>query len=283
MAGLLLVAAVCISVSQSIINKLYNQNNSEKGLYAFSAIRAFAAMIVFLLISRGKLHFTSGIWGHALGFAVSYGAATLCGVLAVRYGSLSLTSLLSSYSLMIPTLYGLVFLREPVSTFLIFGIICLLMSIFFISFKKEKQTFSARWLLFVGASFLGNGMCSTVQKMQQIAFEGAYTNEFMVLALGMLTVFFTVMGVILAPRESLEALKRSWGMGTIHGGTNGILNYFVILLNGMMPASVIFPVISGGSLLLVCILSRLIFKEKLAKMQVVGVGIGILSIIFFNL
>ncbi len=283
MAGVILAAAVCISVSQSIINKLYNRSNTAKGIYVFSAIRTLAAMLVFILVSKGQLDFTRDIFVYSLGFAVSYGTTTLCGVLAVRYGSLSLTTLLSSYSLMIPTMYGLLVLKEPAGIFLVLGIICLLLSIFFISFKKEEFKFSVQWLLMVVLSFLGNGMCSTVQKMQQIAFVGEYSSEFMILALGMLTVFFAAAGAILAPRESVDALKKSWGMGVVHGGANGVLNYFVILLNTMLPASVIFPVISGGSLLLVCILSRLIFKEKLAKMQLLGVGIGIMAIIFFNL
>ncbi len=283
LSTLLLFAAVLTSVTESVINKLFNKGNSEKGVYMFTAVRTFVSMLIFILIAGGKLNFDPTIWGYILGFAVSYGTTVVCGVLAVRYGALSLTTLINSYSLMIPTLYGLVVLKEPFGLFLLLGAVCLIISIFCTCFKKEKYTFSARWILFLVLSFLGSGMCSTVQKMQQIAFGDVYSNTFMAAALGITTLFFAVTGILLAPKESMETIKKSWGLGLVQGVTNGLLNYLVILLNGLMPASVIFPVISGGSILMVCIISCIFFKEKLTRMQLLGIGIGIFSIIFFNL
>lgn len=283
MSALLLFGAVLTSVTGSVINKLFNKGNAEKGVYMFTAMCTFASMLIFILIAGGKLCFSPAIWGYVLGFAVSYGMAVGFAVLAVRYGALSLTTLISSYSLMLPTLYGLIVLKEPIGLFLILGVVLLLVSIFCTCFKKEEYAFSTRWILFLMLSFLGNGMCSTVQKMQQIAFGDVYSNTFMVAALGITTLFFAVTGILLAPKESMETIKKSWGLGLVQGITNGLLNYLVILLNGLMPASVIFPVISGGSILMVCIISCMFFREKLTRMQLLGIGIGILSIVFFNL
>lgn len=287
--ALLLLAVVAILAIASVINKLYNKDNDEKGVYAIAAVRTFSAMLVFVVVALatspdGRLHFTPEIIGYSVGFAVAFGTCMVCNLLAVRYGSLSLTTLMVSYSLLIPTLYGLLFLGETVKKELIYGILCLVLSLFLIHYKKEGKGFSLKWIIFVLLCFVGNGMCSTVQRMQQISFNNQFSYEFMIIALGILTLFLLGFALGSAPKESVRTIKKGWFWGAVYGVTNGLMNFFVMLLNkNQMPASVMFPIISGGSILLVVAVSRIFFKERLTKMQLAGVGVGILSLVFFNL
>ena len=286
---ILLLAVVVILALASVINKIYNNDNDEKGIYAITAVRTFSAMLVFVVVALaaspdGKLHFTPEILWYSVGFAVAFGTCLVCNLLAIRYGSLSLSTLIISYSLLIPTVYGLLFLGEPMKKELLYGIFFLAVSLFMIHYKKEGKGFSLKWIIFVLLSFIGNGMCSTVQRMQQITFNNQFSYEFMIVALGILTMFLLGFGLGAAPKTSVKTIKKGWFWGAVYGVTNGLLNYFVMLLNkNQMPASVMFPIISGGSILLVVAVSRIFFKERLSKLQLAGVGVGIVSLVLFNL
>ena len=67
--------------------------------------------------------------------------------------------------------------------FFFIGLGLLAISLFLVNKKNDKCPITPKWLLFVFLSFTGNGLCSTFQKMQQIAFGGAYKNEFMIISL----------------------------------------------------------------------------------------------------
>lgn len=66
------------------------------------------------------------------------------------------------------------------------------------------------------------------------------------------------------------------------GVLNGLTNYGVIKLNEVkFPASIMFPIISGGSIILTFVCSFILFKEKLSKRQLIGASIGVVAIVFF--
>ena len=78
------------------------------------------------------------------------------------YGSLGVTMLIFSYSLIIPTFYGVIVLKEPVSYFTWIGLSLLAVSLFLLNFKNETVKISLKWSVFTFMSFVGNGMCSTI-------------------------------------------------------------------------------------------------------------------------
>ena len=142
---------------------------------------------MFFIITGGfTLKFNGVILPYSIAFGASYGAAVVFSFLSILTGPLSLSVLISSYSLMVPTFYGLIFLNEDVSFLFYIGLALLAVSLFLINYKpKVKDTtesgakITPLWLLFVFLGFLGNGICSTVQVVQQRAFNGEYKNEFM--------------------------------------------------------------------------------------------------------
>ncbi len=279
---LLFLVALCLA-SGSVSFKLYGQKYDVKGVYMFSALCCFGAMLVFVAIAGNSLHFTPAVLGYAAAFAVAYGTCTVCNVLAMRCGSMSLTSLFTSYSLMVPTFYGLIFLQEPFDFWIVLGIASLAISLFLVNYQKEEKTVSLKWFLFVFFAFLGNGMCSTIQKMQQLAFHYTQSNEFMVIALLIISASLAGLGLFVAPKENAKTLRRCWHWGIGHGLLNGIMNFMVLLLNRTLPASLIFPMISCGNLLLVFLISYFVWKERLSRRQILGAAVGAVSILFFSI
>lgn len=283
----ILLALIVIFVSVQQVTKKAFSNRYSGGALTFSAASCVAALIVFLVTADGKLTFTWDFVGYSLAFAGSYCFALVFGLLAIKVGPLSLTSLLTSFSLLIPTFYGIVALNEQTSMLLYLGLALLLAALVLINFEKkgEEKKITLRWVIYILLGFVGNGMCSTVQKIQQINQAGLYKSEFMIVALGISVLAVSAIAIFTERKQIVPAIKKGAVCFIPCGLANGIVNFLVIYLSapGRMAASVMFPVISGGGIVLTFLISLFIYKEKLSKWQLIGSGLGLISVVLLNL
>lgn len=283
----ILLALIVVFVSVQQVTKKAFSNRYSGGALTFSAASCVAALIVFLVTADGKLTFTWDFVGYSLAFAGSYCFALVFGLLAIKVGPLSLTSLLTSFSLLIPTFYGIVALNEQTSMLLYLGLALLLAALVLINFEKkgEEKKITLRWVVYILLGFVGNGMCSTVQKIQQINQAGLYKSEFMIVALGISIVAVGVIALVTERKQMVPAIKKGAACFIPCGLANGIVNFLVIYLSapGRMAASVMFPVISGGGIVLTFLISLFVYKEKLSKWQLIGSGLGLISVVLLNL
>ena len=272
--------------SQEILKKKYNQK-SDSGIYLFSAMIALFSMLFFVITNRNWV-FTPILLLPALGFGVCYAVATVCGIFAIRCGSLAKTTLVLSFSLLIPTFYGMLVLRENIGPALIPGLLLLACSLFLTNYEKEEtqQPISLRWVIFVSLAFVGNGTCTTVQKAAQVYIPADQQNQngYMIMALGFVVVVMLLLSLCTAERKQMRETIRLGGLLAMPCGLmNGAVNYLVIYLNPRLDASILFPVLSGAGLIFVFLYSVLICHEKFNTRQYVGFGLGLLSVILLNL
>lgn len=266
---------------QTVIKKPYTQKTGGRGPYFFSFLVSLAAMLFFIFTAKGY-EFDIRVVGYAVAFAIAYIVATVFALYSVANGSLSLTSLIISYSLILPTAYGLILLNDPVGVKLCIGIVLLIISLFLINQKNIDAPITFKWVIYVVLAFAGNGMCSVVQKMQQVAFDGAYKNEFMIIALLIVTLLLGVFVLAKERKEIKVYAKAGWHIAIACGIANGAVNLFVMILSNLMPVSVMFPMISAGGIIITYLFSRFVYREKLTKLQFVGFLTGIASVIFMS-
>ena len=72
-----------------------------------------------------------------------------------------------SCSLLLPSFYGIIFLSEPIGIKLIVGIVLLVVALVMINYEKDAVPSSLKWAICAVLAFVGNGMCSVVQKLEQ--------------------------------------------------------------------------------------------------------------------
>ena len=99
----LLVCLPFVSIFQSVAQKQYTLQEKNPNVILFSSITAFIALCFFILTSGFKLTFDARLIPYSLLFAAGYCASWIGTVYAVRYGSMALTSLITSFSLILPT------------------------------------------------------------------------------------------------------------------------------------------------------------------------------------
>lgn len=284
MNGLLLISIIIGLATQSASQKAY-QTKTRGGTFVFAFGSTLFALIFFVATLSGQFVVSFEYLPYSVLFATFYVICTAFTVLAIKEGPLSLTSLINSMSLIIPSLYGIIFLNEPTSLTLYLGIALLLISLTLINVHvgEEDKKINARWVLYVLLAFIGNGGCSTVQRMQQINADGQYKTEFMVVALSIVVLLTAIIMLVFEKDKLAVSLKHGVWFFAISGIMNGMVNFFVILLSTRLPASFMFPVISAGGIITTFVLAIMVYKEKLSHLQYIGSLIGLLSIVLLNL
>ncbi len=281
----ILLTAVIMGCALQQICKKECDKKSPNGVFSFSAATALFALLVFIPTKQGLLSIPPVLLIYSILFSFFYTLSTVTSYLALHTGSLSLTSLITSYSLIIPSFYGIMVLGEKISLTLFFGIGLLLVSLFLINCegKKAERQISFTWIIYVSLAFFGNGACSTVQRVQQLDYNGFYKNEFMFISL-IITALSLFIFAIFSEKNNLGTnLKKGFIWYALCGLANGLVNLFVILLALRMPASVSFPIISAGGIITSAAMSIFIYKEKLSLTQVIGLILGTLAIVVLSI
>ena len=298
MAYFLMIVCVITCTIQSPFKKLY-QKKTNKGTFLFVSMITLAAECFFAgaCVFQG-FHFEWAALPYSLLFAFALAVCNVTSVLALRYGSLALTSLISSYSLMIPTVYGFLRFGEHVYVSQLIGLMLLVVSLYMTNMvkkqpaaeegqekegqKSKKNTF-VLWLIMAIAMALSNAMCTIVQREEQVRFAGAYKNEFMLIALLASFVAMLAIGLVRERRDLKTVMKLGAVPAVLTGAANGATNLLVMICTATIATSIFYPVISGGGMVLAYIISVTLFKEKFTTMQKIGILLGVASLVFLNI
>ena len=284
MEALLLIVIPLMLSAQQIAQKEYDKR-TQNGAYSYTLIAALVAISLFFITSGGTLNFRLDVSLYSVLYAVGYATTMITGFLAIKTGSLSLTVLIIQYSLIVPAVYGMIMLGDPLKPTVFAGLALLIVSLIFVNFNKNEKAVrpTLKWAIFVGLSFLGNGVCNTVQKVQQVDFDGQYKSEFMIVAFGISIAFLICLTLAFERRDFLRNLRRGGIICAGSGVCNGICNFSILVLAGMLPSSVMYPIISAGGTIAASLAALFIYREKMSRQQLVGLGLGILAIVALNL
>lgn len=298
MPVLFLMLTVVSATVQNFFTKIFS-TKTDKGVFLFNAMSAFVALFIFVAMAKFQFTFVWGNFLYAVLFALSYFFAVFGLTMAIKTGPLSITALIESYSMIVASIYGVIFLHEPITPFMIAGFILLVISLTLVNYEKKAKEdepkektngISLKWIIFVSIGFIGNGFCTVVQKMQQVWSENTYglgqflySNEMMILGLLIAVVAFIICSFIMERKDIKEVAQKGWAPAIGRGLSNGCANLFSILVMTMMAVSLANAVIAAGCVILSAIISVVIYKEKLNVYQWIGIGIGVVSLVFLNI
>ncbi len=278
MIPLLYVCNIFCSAGQSACGKKYALCGGNA--FSFNVTKALAGMLMFLIwgaVTGFSFHLPTVLFGVIYGVALCVSMHT--GFKALAIGPMALTSIIASFSLIIPFFFGICFWNEPLTAYKTVGLALLLASIFLINAKKEGR-FSLRWLIYAVITLIANGVSSVVLKMHQIQFPTLYRTELMFWAL--LCVLAVLFAMNAVHRETAEPVKFSV-LGAVSGIMNCLANYIVLYLSATENASVMFPIVSVANIMAVWAIGVFYFRERLKLLQVVGLLVGVASVVLLKL
>lgn len=281
--SLLYICIVVFSVMQSATTKFFTKHSDNS--YVFNALKAFFALVLMLLINASNMDFDKTTTVYALCYGASLCISMYCGYKALCIGPLSLTSLISAFSVIIPILYGIICFDEAITTYKIMGICFLIIAIILINIKKSNQSgnkANTKWAIFISITFITNGLCSVIQTKHQRIYPGEHTSEFMIVAMFLCAVvYLTVALTRLSVKDLLKTKGKRYGI--MSGVSNALANYITLKLAGIENASIMFPIISAGTIFTTVVCGTVLFKERLKFNHITAVICGIAAIVFLKL
>jgi drug/metabolite transporter (DMT)-like permease len=156
----------------------------------------------------------------------------------------------------------------------------LLVSIFLLKKPSDGKKFSKSWLTYVAISFGCNGISSIVQKLHQTAYPGEFQGEFMIFSMFVSLLLFVFVWAV---------VKKDSGDGVCHakyalpaGVLMGFNNFLTLSLASKFNASVLFPTVSVFQTVFNLLFSKLFFKEKVNIRQIIGILVGVASVILIK-
>lgn len=277
---------VSCSAVQSAATKFSGKDGTSPIIFnAFKSSSALALFTILATVMGFRFHFSTVLLGAAYGVCLSLSMYT--GYKALTLGPMALTSMLVSFSILLPVLWGFTVLDEKINYWQAIAFILLVFAIFMTNADKLKKGKKSErgyaiWLLFVFLTFIMNGTTSIIQKEHQLLYPGSYSREFMFFAMLVCTVVFSTVALI--ERRPKEIFKsRGKLLGIISGVTNGLTGFFTLILAGLENATVLFPIISAGTILAALLCGKFLFKEKLRLNHYLALLFGIFSVILMKL
>lgn len=290
---ILILCTICILTIQTLCFKEFNRSFMKNVSSYFLFNFMFFSVVVTVFVVSGV-----SIWGYdpaTLGLGALFGVlfivAIFCYMKAMENGPLSFTILFNSFGILIPVLSGVLFWNEPINAVQVVGLL-LLFTTFYLgsgsgSAPGEKQSMNLKWLFFCIISFIGNGMIMTVTKWHQIVLPGRENKEFLVMAFGTAAVlslllflfsYFTKKQVITHLRNRRLAM-----IVIVTGITTAFGNQLIVYLASRIPSVLQFPAINGGIVIMTTVVSALLFKDRLTRNGVIGMNLGIVSLVLLSL
>ena len=282
------IAIVLASVIQSASTKAFNKTGGSPLIC--NSLKTLSAFLLFLIISSPNFTFHAPTVLYGLAYGLSLCLSMYAGYRALCLGPMALTSMLVSFSLIVPLCWGILVRDEPIGVWKCVGLILLFVALLLVNAHNLKigrqteknQSGQGLWFLFVALTFACNGVCSILQKEHQTAYPSMYNREFMLFAMLLCSLIFTTVTLIRVPVSTYKTVARK-ELGVLSGITNSLANFLTLILAGMENASVLFPIISAGTILAALLCGRFVFKEKLRENQYAALLLGVTAIVFLKL
>jgi drug/metabolite transporter (DMT)-like permease len=274
-----LLAVVLLALG-FIIQKIYQRGleSTTEGSVLFSIVSALCSVILLILLDG----FSFGISWYS---AINSVLRALCGLLytilgfgIMKEGKVAFYMLfLMSGGMLVPCVWGWLFLDEAVELPHVIGVAVIVLSIVLSNSGTQRPT---RKILFqCSAVFFLNGFVSVLSKLHQVntTHDAVGTTEYAMLG----TVASLLMSAALF--AALQFKNKSGGgfkqyfkprslllipLYSVIGTVSSLLQ-----LEGAknLPASVLYPMITGGSIILTGLFALLFFGEKLSKRGWAGI------------
>ncbi len=284
-AYILYLCSIAAASIHTSLTKLFNRQSDRAAV--FNAVRACTAFAMFCLISLPGFtwHVPTLLFG--MGYGIFLSIAMYMGYLALCLGPMALTSMMISFSVIFPVLWGITVQREPVTLLQCGAFLLLLTALVLVNGDKLRQkskpdTDYKKWFLCAAVTCLCNGGCSILQKEHQTAFPALYSREFMAAAMGMCSVIFLCAAVRKVTPKMFVQTTGKW-YAVFAGITNSTANFFTLIMAGMENASVLFPMISAGTIFATLLCGILIFREKPKPNQYAALLAGAASVVLLKL
>ncbi len=269
---LLLLVADALYAFYFAINKAYQKRSGSSftsGL-RFNIFLGLSVALIFAAASGFRIEWSPYSFFMAAAMAALTAGYTLVGFRIMSLSSMTLyTVVLMTGGMIVPYAFGLLFLREAFSVWQLFGLLIIAAAIVAMNLGSAKP--SPRVVLCCCAVFFLNGGTSVVSKLHQISIAPIPSTDFVVwVNLAKALICAAVLPFFASKEQNGHLVRFSKELlpiplaALLDGGA-----YYLLLIGAItLPAGVIYPIVTGGTIILSALSGRIFHKEKITKRNV---------------
>ncbi len=279
----LLSVSVLLGTGKNMVSKY--TGNKFSGLPNLLKNNIVTAMLAIIVFSIQGFRFSFLKNPVAIILSVLYGIFIMLSqiflIKAVEYSATGICSLIYSMGFIIPTLFSVIVLSEPLGILKIIGLLLIILSFIFVANVKSSNT---KKLYFAFLAMVTSGIIGIIQKLIAFVPEKYKISEYLTVAF-LVMLICSIVGYYLTKKKSnkKEISKEFLITAVLMGICVAFPNFINTRLAGKMPGIVFFTCVNGGTIILSCIASLFLFREKLKPMQLFGISLGISAIILLVL
>lgn len=285
----LLLVSILLTVCKSSLYNIYAKRATPTlcATFTFNAVSygtAAAVALVLLLLGDRSLSLSTVLCAAA--YAVTVFSLQTLSVTAMKVGAMSLTAISVMYGMIIPSLAGPIFWREPFGALQAAGILLMVASLWLLRGKGGTKSgrISPKWIPLAVLCFLLSGMAGVIEKIHQSTDCKDEKGTFVLLACLIMLVFSLAASAITYRKGKTGILPKQTALiGAASGAIIGAYSTVNLTLAGALASIVYYPVANGGAMLLTVLVSYLIFKEKPDRYRIIGTLIGLCGIVCLSI
>ncbi|MBE6583456.1 MAG: hypothetical protein E7649_00550 [Ruminococcaceae bacterium] len=278
--GIISAAVVLFGVTFLFNDRYQKESGSGIGAtFVFSLINSIAGLLCLLIIHSFKLEFTAFTLIMAMLTSINNIVYIFCSLKAFEHINLSLYSIFAMLGgMVLPFVVGIVFYNEPLTLGNGIALLLIMMALAFTIKPGRKK----KGAIYYAGVFMLNGMSGVISKIFQSApYEKTSAASY--------SIWTALVGAIIAAvvlicirkkvkKPNIKAVAYSAGFGAV----NKVANYLLLIALAVLPASVQYPFVTGGTMIVSTVIS-LICRQKPSWQELVSVGlsfIGVLVLVF---
>lgn len=282
----LVVVATLLLALEFVLQKKYQAYEGADLIAGlkFNAISGLLMAVIFFALSGFKIEFS--LFSVVLAFAMAlFGMSySILSFKILKASGMAIYSIfLMSGGMLLPYFYGVLFLGEDLNPFRIVGVVIILIAV--ILSNKEKHNIKASVLPLCIAVFILNGFVSIVSKAHQIneTFSSVNSTTFVMYS-GIAKFLFSSSALLFCKDNNRSASFSSKSTLLVLSGAAliGGISYMLQLIGAKeLPATVLYPIVTGGSIIFSALAGKVFFKEKLSNYQLISTVLCFIGTLLF--
>lgn len=203
-----------------------------------------------------------------------------------QLAGISVATVANKMSVVIPVIVAVMLYNESLGWIKVCGIVAALVAVWLTSKKQDGAEFSFRMLLWPVVIFIGSGIIDAMVNHLQ---RGVPDKTLVPFLLSLAFLSALTVGICVISYRAVKLNERVSGKSILGGIILGIPNYFSIfavtkaLDENIMETSALYPVNNMGIVICSAVGALIVFKEKLAVINWIGIliSVGAIALIAF--
>ena len=286
MSYLYVVLATALLAIEFALNKKYQalEGIAMSAGLRFNALSGLLSAVIMWIFSGFRLEWSAYSLMLASGMALCGMTYSILGFRVLKEGGMALYStFLMSGGMLLPYVYGIIFLNEKLTLLRLMGVAAILAAVILANISKQK--IGKKQLMLCCAVFILNGLVSVISKHHQASrtYPAVSSSSFVIYSNIGKCIFSTLLLLLHWKNDAVPAIKSRLSLYVIAGAAVvGAVSYLLQLIGAKeLPASVLYPIITGGNIIFSAAAGKIFYRESISQRQLISIGLCVIGTLLF--